>query len=142
MPVFFCFCFLVGGRGGRVEGVGMNMNTILRKSIDCQTTKIFCSHCVIIKNKNKSKQKAVKTDIHNYMLEELWSLGFDKDSNRSQREKFSVYLEGRYLSKGSLIWLWVLFHVFVAILIKAPLQYIAVVTERIFRWPLAANEVS
>ena len=43
---------------------------------------------------------------------------------------------------GSLTWLWVLFHFFVAILIKAPLPYVAVVTVGIFRWPLAAIEVS
>ena len=43
---------------------------------------------------------------------------------------------------GSLTWLWVLFHVFVAILIKAPLPYVAVVTVGIFRWPLAAIKVS
>ena len=33
--------------------------------------------------------------------EAVWSLGFDKDSNRSQREKFSVYLE-RVFIMGSL----------------------------------------
>ena len=33
---------------------------------------------------------------------------------------------------GFLIWLRVLFHVFVAILIKAPLPYVAVVTVGIF----------
>ena len=45
---------------------------------------------------------------------------------------------------GFLIWFWVLFHVFVAILIliKAPLPYVVVGTVGIFRWPLAANEVS
>ena len=30
--------------------------------------------------------------------EAVWSLGFDKDSDRIQREKFSVYLERKYLS--------------------------------------------
>ena len=65
----------------------------------------------------------------------VWSLGFVKDSNRSQREKFSVFLEREY-------WLWVLFHVFVAILIKAPLPYVVAVTVGIFRWTLAANELS
>ena len=42
---------------------------------------------------------------------------------------------------GSLIWVAVLFHVFVVVLIKAPLPYVAVVTKGFFRWPLAANEV-
>ena len=43
---------------------------------------------------------------------------------------------------GSLTWIWVLFHVFVAIIIKAPLPYVAVVTVGIFRWPMAVIEVS
>ena len=43
---------------------------------------------------------------------------------------------------GSLIWLSKSFYVFVALLIKVPLSYVAVVTVRVFRWPLVINEVS
>ena len=71
----------------------------------------------------------------------LWSLGFDKDSNRSQRKNFSLFGEKVFIM-GSLIWLWVLFHVFVAILITTPLPYVTVVTVGIFRWLVAANEIS
>ena len=42
---------------------------------------------------------------------------------------------------GSLIWLSKSFYVFVALLIKVPLPYVAVVTVRVFRWPLVINEV-
>ena len=40
---------------------------------------------------------------------------------------------------GFLIWLRVLFHVFVAILIKAPLPYVAVVTVGIFLHELGSK---
>lgn len=43
---------------------------------------------------------------------------------------------------GSLIWLSKSFYVFVALLIKVLLPYVAVVTVRVFRWPLVINEVS
>ena len=57
---------------------------------------------------------------------------FDKDSSRSQRKKFSSFGEKVFIMV-SLIWLLVLFHVFVVMLIKAPLPYAVAVTVGIFR---------
>ena len=44
------------------------------------------------------------------------------------KEKNFQFIGEKVFFMESLIWLWVLFHVFVAILIKAPLPYVAVVT--------------
>ena len=73
------------------------MNTTLSKSIDYQTTKNPLQSSQLRQSKLISTismwQKKLSSIII-YMLEEaMKSLGFDKDSHRSQRGKFSVYLE-------------------------------------------------
>ena len=112
----FNFFFWGGGAGG----VALIWTLFLSTSIDYQTTKNPLQSLQL-------RQKKLSSII--ICQKKLWSLGFVKDSNRSQREKFSVFLEREY-------WLWLLFHVFVAILIKAPLPYVVVVTVGIFRWTL------
>ena len=49
--------------------------------------------------KEEHKKKQPKLIVfHVYLAQETINLRFDKDSNRIQREKFSVYLERKYLS--------------------------------------------
>ena len=75
------------------------INAILSKSTDYQTTKNPLQSLRSRQSKLISSITTEEAIVHNYMPEEaVWSLGFDKDSNRIQREKFSVYLERKYLS--------------------------------------------
>ena len=48
----------------------------------------------------------------------------------------------KVFSTGSLIWLWILLHAFVAIFIKVPLLYVVTAAVGICRWNVVANEVS
>ena len=83
--------------------------------------------------------ETVKTDfIHKYVPEEAMIHNYMPEE---ARKIFSLFGEKVFIM-GSLIWLWLLFHVFVAILIKVPLPYVVLVTVGIFRWPLDVNEVS
>ena len=73
--------------------------------------------------------------------EAMKSWVWERFKQKSKRKNFSLFGEKVHIM-GSLIWLWVLFHVFPAILIKAPSPYVVVGIVGIFRWPLAANKVS
>ena len=48
----------------------------------------------------------------------------------------------KVFSAGSLIWLWILLHAFVAIFKKVPLLYVVIAAVGICRWNIVANEVS
>ena len=71
----------------------MDTNTILRKSIDNQT---IGNPLQSLQYKEIKVKKAAKIDI--ICNKKQWSLRPDKDSNRSQRENVSVYLERKCLS--------------------------------------------
>ena len=146
---FFCLFFLktffLGVGGG--WGGGGGWAWILSKSINYhikqpKTVAVFAVKTVKTKIiHNYVPEEAI---VHNYMPKRLWSLGFDKYSNRNLRGKFSVYLERKYLSWDLYLTLSIIpcFCGHTNILIKAPLPYVAVVTVGIFRWLLAANEIS
>ena len=83
------------------ESLALQKNTILSKSIIYyQTTKDPLQSLQLRQSKLVSSISMCQKKLSSIIISQkkLWSLGFDKDSSRSQREKFSVYLERKYLA--------------------------------------------
>ena len=79
--ILFYFIFFEGG---------MNINTILSKSTDYQTIKNPLQLLQSRQSKLISSITMCQKNLSSMIIcqKKLWSLGFDKNSNRSQREKF------------------------------------------------------